>query len=59
MKDLNRYIKESILDDEEDLIDNPGIQVSEWLNRHKTIYGIENGRVNNDGTIDANTCSHK
>ena len=53
MKNLNLYIKESLLDDEEDLINSQGIQAYEWLKRHKALYRIKDGKVNDDGTIDA------
>ena len=49
MKDLNRYIKESILDDEDDLVDNNfEIDAREWL---KTIDLSFGSNFNKDGAI--------
>ena len=34
MKDLNRYIKESLLDDEDDLVDDQSLFAMEWLSQN-------------------------
>ena len=59
MKDLNRYIKESLLDDEDDLVDDNTSIVMGWLAQNVGFGVIDPAReglnntctFNNQGTI--------
>lgn len=54
MKNLNLYIKESILDDEDDLVNDPYIQIYAWVKKLESNSQIQQAKVNKDGSIDAN-----
>ena len=53
MKNLNLYIKESLLDDEEELVNDKRADIQIWINKHKSLYNMVGPEINSDGTIDA------
>lgn len=53
MKNLNKYISESLLDDEEELVNDKRTDIQIWINRHKALYNIVGPEINSDGTINA------
>lgn len=54
MKNLNLYIKESILDDEDDLVNDPYVQIYAWIKKLESNSQIQQAKVNKGGSIDAN-----